>query len=534
MLQHVRFFPFKAGDTVPGLPYRLLARLGEGGFGQVWKVEHTTLRHICALTFCLDGEALRALRNEAKHIHRLQQEGLIEGFVAMREIYDDEDRRFPCIAYEFVKGEDFKKFLEKRFMFAGAFTPREAAEVIYELATIMARVHGRQDPLVHRDLKPANIMVLEGPSPWTFKIADFGLGVLAVDWLRALHLTLSDNGPEFCGAGTMAYMSFEQSGEKHQGHPSDDVHALGVMWYELLKGQFSDKFGWLLPPSRCYFFDWDKLRIDLCEIGLGAEETELVISCLGTHDVRPTNAGVLAAKLKDLYPDLPDKPSKAALVERLISNALSQIDFPYLDKFLNDEPATPDQRHTDPCVQFLAQAHADLDQLRTEHHAALQGAIADCNTAIQLAPHNSEAFRARGKIYETLGNYRQAVADYTEAIRLDPKSAKAYLNRADARCYLVSDDTDEDRTAIIYAQALADCCKAIKLNPMNPAAYRTRAEIFSYNGQLGNAIDDYNRTLALEPDDFIAEWNRKKLYAQLGDAERAEREREDQLDDGGG
>src|SRR5262249_6666537 len=81
---------------------------------------------------------------------------------------------------------------------------------------------------------------------------------------------------------------------------------------------------------------------------------------------------------------------------------------------------------------------------------------------LRLAP-DAAAYRGRGLAYEEEGKYAQAVADYTEAIRLDPRAADAYLHRGDA--YFAQDDFD---------QAITDYDEAICLDPSLAVAYQHR------------------------------------------------------------
>jgi serine/threonine protein kinase len=240
-------FQFEEGDRVPGTPYELIAKVGQGAFGQVWKARHPTTGEEYALKFCLNRDKIYTFRNEAKHAHRIKKAGAVEGFVTLKEIFDEPERDVPFVAYEFVEGEDFQKLLRRRFNEQGPFPPLAAAEIIYELSMILSRIHTLTDPIVHRDIKPSNILVVKAESPWRFKVVDFGFGVLAITSTRAEMLSRTDEGRDSRGAGTLTHMSWEQCNPAHIGHPSDDVHALGVIWFELLAGSLSI-FG-ATPPS---------------------------------------------------------------------------------------------------------------------------------------------------------------------------------------------------------------------------------------------------------------------------------------------
>jgi tetratricopeptide (TPR) repeat protein len=87
------------------------------------------------------------------------------------------------------------------------------------------------------------------------------------------------------------------------------------------------------------------------------------------------------------------------------------------------------------------------------------------------------------------GDLDGAIADYTQALAVAPKSFTAYADRGYAK-YLKKD----------YAGALEDCNRALDLNPDYPDAYVNRADIEDDQGRHGDAIADYTRALDLEPD----------------------------------
>jgi tetratricopeptide (TPR) repeat protein len=90
-------------------------------------------------------------------------------------------------------------------------------------------------------------------------------------------------------------------------------------------------------------------------------------------------------------------------------------------------------------------------------------AIADYDEAIRLNPKNARAFQIRGLAHRAKGDNDRAIADYDEAIRLDPKYALAFNNRGLA--YRAKGDND---------RAIADCDEAIRLDPRYAAAFNNR------------------------------------------------------------
>jgi len=113
-------------------------------------------------------------------------------------------------------------------------------------------------------------------------------------------------------------------------------------------------------------------------------------------------------------------------------------------------------------------------------------AIADYTEAIRLNPINDAAYHRRGWAYNGKGDYDRAIAD-TEAIRLN-KSASFYNNRADS----YNSKSDYDR-------AIADATEAIRLDPNFANPYRHRGFAYMMKGNYTQARADTNKALQLDP-----------------------------------
>ncbi len=92
----------------------------------------------------------------------------------------------------------------------------------------------------------------------------------------------------------------------------------------------------------------------------------------------------------------------------------------------------------------------------------------------------------RGNAYAGKGEYDKAIAEYTEAIRLDPTLAQAYYNRGFA--YLNKGD---------YDKAIAEFTEAIRLHPQNPSFYLSRAKVYRALGDDVKAAEDEGRAREL-------------------------------------
>ena len=102
---------------------------------------------------------------------------------------------------------------------------------------------------------------------------------------------------------------------------------------------------------------------------------------------------------------------------------------------------------------------------------------------------DAQADYSRGFAYGREGDYDKAIADYSEAIRLDPKLACAYYNRADA--YVTEDDE---------GKALADLTAAIQLDPRYTNAYILRGNVHASKGENDKVIADYSEAIEARPE----------------------------------
>lgn len=137
----------------------------------------------------------------------------------------------------------------------------------------------------------------------------------------------------------------------------------------------------------------------------------------------------------------------------------------------------------------------------------VEGAIADFTRAIEIDPKHARAWCSRGIARWTAGDGPGAIADFTRAIEIDPKYVLAYYNRG-----LASPDLDA---------AIADFTKALEIDPTFAAAYNTRGLARKSKGDLEGAIADYTKAVEIEPKYAAAFNNRGVARRAAGDDEGA-------------
>jgi serine/threonine protein kinase len=209
-------------------PYEILAPLGKGGMGEVYRARDTRLRREVALKLLPDAAA-----HDADSLHRFDRETRAVATLNHPNILAIHDtgsfRNVPYAVTELLEGETLADRLR-----TGPLHPQKAVEVACQVADGLAAAH--EKGIIHRDIKPDNIFLTnEGRA----KILDFGIARIEQP---ARTAGLSDTITSSRGSssqflvGTAGYMSPEQV----RGKPIDgrtDIFSLGATFFEMLTGR---------------------------------------------------------------------------------------------------------------------------------------------------------------------------------------------------------------------------------------------------------------------------------------------------------
>src|SRR5688500_9181439 len=208
-------------------PFEILAPLGAGGMGEVYRARDTRLDRTVAIKL-LPGELLNAadrrverFRHEARVIARITHPNIC----TLHDIGEDGSSIF--LVMEYVDGATLARRLED-----GALPLPLAMRIAIQIADALDHAH--RHGVVHRDLKPANIMLTRD----SVKLLDFGLAKLKepdeqVVMDRTETARLTDAGTIM---GTDPYMAPEQI-EGHDVDARTDIFAFGVVLYEMVSGR---------------------------------------------------------------------------------------------------------------------------------------------------------------------------------------------------------------------------------------------------------------------------------------------------------
>jgi eukaryotic-like serine/threonine-protein kinase len=213
------------GRTLNGR-YVIDAKIGEGGFGAVWRGRQIATGRPVALKLLhphntLDTTAVARFRREAEACSKLRNPHTVITYD-----FDETEDGVLYLAMELLRGRPLQDVQNQE----GPLPPVRVLKILSQVAEALGEAHALG--IVHRDMKPENIMVESRDGEDAVKVLDFGIAKIAEPTGRpALALTAVGQT-----LGTLEFMSPEQL----RGQPLDgrsDIYALGILSYEMLTGR---------------------------------------------------------------------------------------------------------------------------------------------------------------------------------------------------------------------------------------------------------------------------------------------------------
>ncbi len=204
-----------SGTNIKG--YKLLERIGSGGFGVVYRARQSTIGREVAVKIILPGHAnkpdfIRRFETEAQLIARLEH-------MHITPLYDYwRDPSGAYIVMRYLRGGSLREALQEQ-----PFELKPSVQILDQVSSALAMAH--RNDIIHRDLKPGNILLDEDGNAY---LADFGI---AKD-LHNLEGGLTKSGI----IGSLDYISPEQA-RSEPVTPQTDIYSLGVVLYEMLMGE---------------------------------------------------------------------------------------------------------------------------------------------------------------------------------------------------------------------------------------------------------------------------------------------------------
>jgi serine/threonine-protein kinase len=469
------------------LHYEIVARLGAGGMGEVWRATDSRLQRDVAIKILpstgADAPLLRErFVREARAASALAHPNII----TIHEINAADDLDF--IVMEYVRGETLADVLER-----GPLTVSRAVEYARQVAAALEAAHDAG--IVHRDLKPGNVMIAASGQ---VKVLDFGIAKrvssAAAEANSTTEAALTVLGESI---GTPAYMSPEQA----LGDPVDarsDVYSFGVVLYQMLTGRLPYQGTTKLSLVRQIVHEPPMpLRTSAPHVPGGL--VSIVDRCLVKDPAgRYASAGELHDDLRRCAAQRPAGDTDAAEAETR--------SFPV--------PPARGRGGTIPrraaaiaaaavLLVFVAWARGPslVQWLRTK--AAPQAQLPDADApAPELYSRAVEDLR----LYYREGNVDRAITllDRALTLRSPYPSAEARLSLAYWRKNFLSADPEWQKRAQAYAE------RAVAAGDQLAVAHIAHGAALALSGRLDEAAAAYQKAETLEP----ANW---ELLGRLGD-----------------
>jgi serine/threonine protein kinase/tetratricopeptide (TPR) repeat protein len=299
-------------------PYRLEAKLGEGGMGQVFLAEDTRLKRKVALKLLIahqaaDAELKMRFLQEARAVSALKHPNIVILYDISKHGASD------FLVMEFVAGKTLRDMIPSH-----GLPPAQVASIGAQVASALAAAHAAG--LVHRDIKPANIMVADDG---TVKVLDFGIAK-PVDLPLEKETGWALTSPGML-VGTASYMSPEQTrGEKVDGR--SDIFSLGAVLYQAATGSLPFKGSSLLGLMQA-IAEFEPAPPSMLRPELPGWFDALVARCMAKRPgERPASAADLAVELRGAAmaePSTGTKPRRisVAVVPFLFRGASAEDEF---------------------------------------------------------------------------------------------------------------------------------------------------------------------------------------------------------------
>jgi serine/threonine-protein kinase len=516
--------------------YEILEQLGEGGMGQVYKARHLRLDRIVALKVIhpdhlAQPDAVRRFHREARAAARLAHPNLVTIF----DVDDVGGTHF--LAMEYVEGTDLGRWVKSW----GPLAAARACDYVRQAALGLQHIHERG--LVHRDIKPSNLFMTANET--LVKVLDLGLARLDQPGPSdQISNQLTQPGVVM---GTPAFLAPEQARDSRRVDIRSDIYSLGCTLYYLLTGRVPFPGTGLAEIIVQHQLDEpepvEKLRPDVPpgvpavvrkmmakrpqdRYQTPAEVAAVLASfCpLAAFDPTPSDpAGghpALGTPSPPRFPSMDPIPSATEMLQVQDSKAFADqaqrrkwrnrltLDVALLAAFLlcllavvvtsvnRNEPETkvPIATIPPPSAQETKRAEEYNQRALAYNEREYDKAIADFGEAIRLNPRKVEYYENRGKKYvlraqeySTKNDYDNAIADFTDGIRLAPNEARLWNARGSA--YLNKGD---------WQKALPDINETIRLAPW-PDHYCNRGCAYMLKGDYAAAILDLDRSIQLNP-----------------------------------
>jgi eukaryotic-like serine/threonine-protein kinase len=324
--------------------YRLLRKLGEGGFGAVYEAEHPLLKRRAAVKVLhrvadKDSDAVLRFISEAQAVNQIRNRHIVDVF-SFGKLNDG--RHFYVM--DLLDGEPLDRWLKQ----VGRVDAATALSLLTPIAEALDLAHAAG--IVHRDLKPQNIFLAWDAAGETVpKLLDFGMAKLLGE--SPVH-TVSGTP-----IGTPLYMSPEQArGEKVDQR--SDVYALGVLCHELLTGQLPFVGDTTVAVLMAHIIQTPPRASEVCPDVSPLFDAPLLRMLEKNPALRPASAGEAVTALRraaqEASVELTPGPLRLSRPEPTVSGERAKEELePFLEDFADTEPVQASITSKDPAPRPL-------------------------------------------------------------------------------------------------------------------------------------------------------------------------------------
>jgi serine/threonine-protein kinase len=447
-----------AGSVIPG--YSILARIGRGGMGAVFKAIQLSMNRLVALkilpvTLAKDKSYIRRFLREARSAAQMNHPNLTR-------VYDvGSYRGVFYFSMEFVEGATLYDLIQSE----NGLDPETATDIVLQAARGLRHAHSHS--IVHRDIKPENIMIATDGS---VKVTDMGL---------AKRMDTAEHDITVTGQviGTPCYMSPEQITSPKFVDERSDVYSLGATFYHMVTGR---------RPF------------------MGENSAQTMLKVVGEDPIWP-RGDIPVAVLRVIKRMMAKDPARRfQSVDELINELLyvkQKIFAPHrsrrLPMFKPYSHSAPGA-HSGPAAALLEAPSRKITLLLAV--AALLAVVfavilrpaQPSEAAPAVVPHLSyDMYFDRGKELGRQERWEEALAHFKAAAGADPSRHAAWYNCGFCLSRLGR-----------YEEAVECLDKAINLDPSSADKYLSRGTVFLELDRLDEALEDFTHVAGLEPESY--------------------------------
>lgn len=476
--------------------YKLIRKLGRGGFADVYLGEHVHLGNEAAIKV-IRGQLSEAdkefFRAEARNLVRLVHPNIVR----LLDFGFENDTNTPYLVMDYAPN----KSLRDKCPPGACLSLTTIIAYVKQLADALQYAHDQK--LIHRDVKPENILLGRNNE---VVLSDFGIAVVA-------HSTLTVRIEE--ARGTIAYMAPEQL--KKKPRPASDQYSLAIVVYSWLTGvlPFTGDFIEVLiqqltdpPPS-----------LRTIDPAIPAAVEQVIFKALEKDYLQRYETIRAFAQALELacqpHPVMPVREGNQP--NQYMPQSATPPVVPTPQKQVSAQPvgATPPKKTKE---QWLNEGY--------KFYAAQKYklAIDAFNQAIALDPEYPDAYLNRGLAYEAMEEHQKAIGDYSQSIVLDGQNVRAYIRRGiiyNIRAFKQRELGSPHQAAKDHQRAIEDFSRAIALNRQYALAYYNRGLTYSALKQYREAIDDYDWAIELNSQNANFFNNRGYAYQKLDEYQKA-------------